>query len=173
MSVVLDKISGWQRDFRAWQGIFLALQSTEITELLLSSMPATVPEDYLIQGRDLIDQMVAFWTVRKDVVAMANRQFDRFQLDDPEPLMERLGIQHEILPRAVSSFTDLIKQLNNLPPLRLRRHEYSARQLFEADETFTRLSSQLISIKQDICRLERIFDRFLTMFNATTLSTAS
>ena len=95
-------------------------------------------------------------------------------LEDPEPLLERLDVQRERLPQVVNSFTvsiipreflffmlkaalqDLLQRLDELPPLCVLRREYSARQLWDADLAFTRLSSELDSINQVSCKLPRV-----------------
>lgn len=45
-----------------------------------------------------------FWSERRDVVEAANRMYDRGILEDPEPLLERLNVQRELLPHTIRAF---------------------------------------------------------------------
>ncbi|PIL35033.1 hypothetical protein GSI_02820 [Ganoderma sinense ZZ0214-1] len=165
MRVITGQTSRWQQDFRGWQCVFLTLEDSILVGALLESLPATIPDDYVTRGRAYVEELVGGWNGRKALVEEAIRlvRCD----EDPRPLMERLEPQRDTLHSTIGLFMDVVKEMDNLPSLRLLDREHVARHFWEAGSTYERLSLHLDSINQDINRLECVLDHFMAVANAT------
>ena len=90
MRSMMNKFSAWQEEFGACLDVFSLLEEPmvrlclllhpltianvilqEAIELLLSSLPSTIPNSYLAHGNMLIERLVRLWSERRAIAAQA------------------------------------------------------------------------------------------------------
>ncbi|PIL26901.1 hypothetical protein GSI_10039 [Ganoderma sinense ZZ0214-1] len=160
MASVTAKLSVLRVEVTAHLEIFHILEGPQDTvELLLSSLPNSIPETYVTEGQALIAELVRMWSERRVVVAQANG-LDAASHEFQE-LEARLKKQQEVQPTVLASFEGLVDEVKEVPALRLDDREFAAREFSDASSSYRRLLVRRMSLHGEASRLEILLDRFL------------
>ncbi|KAI1785310.1 hypothetical protein LXA43DRAFT_1100431 [Ganoderma leucocontextum] len=166
MRSIMNRFSALQEEFGACVDVFSILEGPmEAIELLLSSLSSTLPTTYLVHGEVLMERLVRLWSERRTIVVQAVGLAPESR--ELQQLVGRLNDQREDQGSILRSFTGLINQISEVPPLHFVNQEFAARQFSGANWVFRHLYLGRGAIIQDIECLKNTLDHFLDVIGAS------